>query len=55
VKNARLKELHAEASLLAARLGSIRYEHVPRERNAHADQLANRGVDDWLASGGATP
>jgi hypothetical protein len=52
VKNARLKELHAEASLLAARLGSIRYEHVPRERNAWADRLANLGVDAWLAERG---
>jgi ribonuclease HI len=55
VKNPRLRELHAQARSIAAGFERIRYEHVPRERNAHADQLANRGVDDWLASGGATP
>ena len=26
-------------------------EHVPRERNAAADALANLGVDRWLADG----
>jgi ribonuclease H / adenosylcobalamin/alpha-ribazole phosphatase len=49
VKNPRLQQLHARASLLAAGFGSIRYEHVPRERNASADRLANLGVDAWLA------
>jgi probable phosphoglycerate mutase len=55
VKNPRVRELHARARSIAAGFEEIRYEHVPRERNAHADRLANRGVDDWLASGGATP
>ena len=50
VKHPRLKELHAQARGLAATFRSIRYEHVPRERNREADRLANAGVDAWLAS-----
>jgi probable phosphoglycerate mutase len=52
VKNAALRDLHAQARSLAAGLEEVRYEHVPRERNAHADRLANRGVDGWLAGEG---
>ena len=52
VKNAVLKELHAHASMIAARFARIRYEHVPREENTAADALANAGVDAWLAAGG---
>jgi ribonuclease HI len=51
VKNARLRILHAEAIGLAGRFSRIRFEHVPRTRNQHADRLANEGVDDWLAAG----
>ena len=49
VKNPTLQRLHAEARSIAAGFERVRFEHVPRERNAHADRLANRGVDDWLA------
>ena len=45
VKNAGLQPLHAEARLLAARLGRVRYEHVPRAQNTHADRLANEAMD----------
>lgn len=55
VKNAKLKPLHAKVRGLAVRFERIRYEHVPRERNRHADRLANIGVDEWLAGGGASP
>ena len=51
VKNARLKELHARASMLAAGFARVRYEHVARELNTEADRLANVGVDAGLASG----
>jgi ribonuclease HI len=54
VKNPTLQRLHAEASSLAAGFGRVRFEHVPREENAEADRLANRGVDDWLTGEGAT-
>jgi ribonuclease HI len=53
VKNARLKELHARASMLAAAFARVRFEHVARELNTQADRLANVGVDVGLASGGA--
>ena len=54
VKNATLRRLHEEVRRETARFRRIRYEHVPRERNRHADLLANRGLDEWLAAGGAT-
>ncbi len=53
VKNPTLQRLHHEAREVAAGLDRVRYEHVRRERNTHADLLANQGVDRWLASGGA--
>ena len=52
VRNANLQRLHARARSLAAGFEQVRYEHVPRERNAHADRLANEGVDAWLAGEG---
>ena len=55
VRNARLIELHAEVRQLTSGFRSIRYEHVPRERNREADRLANQGVDEWLRSGAQTP
>jgi ribonuclease HI len=55
VKNERLKRLHAEVTELARGLERIRYEHVRRERNQHADRLANRGVDAWMAGGPLSP
>ncbi len=54
VKNPTLQRLHAEARALARGFSSVRYEHVPRDRNTEADRLANLGVDEWLAAGGAT-
>jgi ribonuclease HI len=52
VKNPTLLRLHQEARALARGFRSVRYEHVPRERNKEADLLANRGVDEWLAGEG---
>jgi ribonuclease HI len=49
VKASHLKPLHAEILALVPRFARIRFEHVPRERNADADRLANDGVDRWLA------
>lgn len=45
VKNAGLQALHAKARRLASGLGRVRFEHVPREQNAHADRLANEAMD----------
>lgn len=46
VKNEGLKPLHAEARLLAARIGRVTYEHVRREHNKDADRLANQAMDE---------
>jgi ribonuclease HI len=54
VRNANLQVLHSRARSLAAGFERVRFEHVPREQNAHADRLANDGVDAWLAGGGAS-
>jgi ribonuclease HI len=49
VKAAHLRDLHREAMDEVARFSSVRFEHVPRERNHDADRLANVGVDAWLS------
>ena len=54
VKNPTLQRLHHEVRRVAAGFDRVSYEHVPRERNKHADRLANQGVDTWLAGEGAS-
>lgn len=49
VKNAQLKELIARVQSLAARFSSIEIAHVPRERNARADEEANAAIDEFVA------
>jgi probable phosphoglycerate mutase len=49
VRNPNLQRLHARARGLASGFERVGFEHVPRQRNAHADRLANEGVDAWLA------
>jgi probable phosphoglycerate mutase len=45
VKNEGLVPLHREARRLCDRIGRVSFEHVPRERNRHADRLSNQGMD----------
>jgi probable phosphoglycerate mutase len=45
VKHPGLQPLHAKARLRAAGFDSVRFEHVRREQNAHADRLANEAMD----------
>ncbi len=45
VRQPELQALHARARDLAGRLGQVRYEHIPRERNRRADALANAAMD----------
>ena len=45
VKNAALRPLSEEAARLARDFERVTWEHVPRERNRHADALANRAMD----------
>lgn len=54
VKNPTLQRLHRRVREVAAGFERVRFEHVPRERNAEADRLANEGVDRWLAGQGAS-
>ena len=52
VKAAHLKPLHAAVLAEVQRFRRVRFVHVPREQNTHADRLANAGVDAWLAAHG---
>jgi len=45
VKHPGLQPLHADARRLVARLGHVRFVHVRREHNTHADELANQAMD----------
>jgi len=45
VKNEKLKSLFAKATKAVTRLESVTFEHIPREENREADQMANRAVD----------
>jgi probable phosphoglycerate mutase len=49
VKHPGLQPLHAQARLLVARLAKVKFQHVRRELNTHADRLANDAMD---AAGG---
>jgi probable phosphoglycerate mutase len=45
IKHPDLRPLAAEASRMARALGRVTYTWVPRERNTHADRLANQAMD----------
>lgn len=45
VKHPGLQPLFARAKDLARELASVRYEHVRREQNTHADEMANAAMD----------
>lgn len=45
VKNAELAALKAEVDRLTSEFHDLRFVHVPRERNAEADRLANEALD----------
>jgi ribonuclease HI len=46
VKSRGLQPLYEEARALVRRIGTVRFEHVPRELNADADRLANEAIDE---------
>ena len=52
VKNPGLKPLREQAESLITRLESFSIEHVPREQNREADQLANLALDATAAGPG---
>jgi ribonuclease HI len=47
VKHVDMKPLHKKASLLAAKFAKISYHHIPREKNALADEMANQAMDEF--------
>jgi ribonuclease HI len=55
VKSADLKPLHEKARKLAASLAFVEFVHVPREKNADADALANEALDGTGAASRQTP
>lgn len=50
VKTPHIRELFDQVLAETRRFSRVRFEHVRREKNQHADRLANLGVDTWLAS-----
>ncbi|BBY37645.1 hypothetical protein MMAN_17790 [Mycobacterium mantenii] len=54
VKHPDLIELHAQARSRAARFARISYTWIPRDRNTHADRLANEAMDAAAEATGAT-
>jgi ribonuclease HI len=51
VKHPGLQPLYGKARVLAHDVGRVRYEHVRREANRHADRLANAAMDAARVSG----
>jgi len=49
VKNAELQPLHRMVSSLLEEFGEVEIKHVERSRNAGADALANRAIDEYKA------
>src|SRR5215467_8943577 len=45
IRNPGLRALAAQSAQAARALDRVTYTWVPRERNAHADRLANRAMD----------
>ena len=46
VKNAKIRELLAHVRQLETSFGQIRYHHIERSQNEHADKLVNLALDN---------
>ena len=58
IKHPDLRSLAEQAGQAARALGRVTYTWVPRERNTHADRLANKAMDELAprrADGGDRP
>jgi ribonuclease HI len=53
IKSANLVGLYHEVGKLAGRMPSVRFEHIPRERNAEADRLSVLAIAEYR--GGRLP
>src|SRR3954451_13780343 len=49
VKHEAMKPLASQAAALVRRFARVRFAHIPRLQNAHADRLANEAMDDAAA------
>ena len=54
VKKPELQVLHSQALRLARKFKSFSIQHVRREKNSHADRLANEAIDEAIGAGGVT-
>ncbi|MBV8673566.1 MAG: ribonuclease HI family protein [Acidobacteriaceae bacterium] len=54
VQSPELRPLYEEAKRRIARLDSFQIQHVLREKNRHADRLANEAMDRGMGRTGAT-
>ena len=45
VRSSTIQSLHARATTLATRIGNVTYQHVRRNQNKRADELANEAMD----------
>lgn len=52
VKDKQLKELFLTARALIAKINNFSIEHLPREKNKRADQLANLAIDQAKGTSG---
>lgn len=48
IKHPNMKVLAAEAAALCRSFRSVSFAHIPREKNKHADMLANRAMDQGM-------
>lgn len=55
IKNPGLRALAAKVANLVSRFDGVTFTWVPRERNTHADALANRAMDEAVGRNGAAP
>ena len=55
VKHPGLAELHQQARALASTFDGVTFGWIPRERNAHADRLANEAMDAAGSAGDPPP
>ena len=48
VRHPNMKPLYERVQRLVGQLHTVSFTHVPRARNAHADRLVNRAIDEAL-------
>ena len=48
VKHENTKPLYARMRALVLQIGSVKFRHVKREQNGHADELSNKAMDEGM-------